>query len=107
MRNQDILAEPTGERSLRLSTPDGSSGTVPLPEHGSVRAPLGPVFGRVKRVLDVGGALVLGTVALPLILALCVLIRLDSPGPPIYWRVRLGHNGTPFRCLKFRSMHHD
>jgi lipopolysaccharide/colanic/teichoic acid biosynthesis glycosyltransferase len=60
-----------------------------------------------KRVLDIAAVLMFGVVALPLFLVLCLLIRLDSPGPAVYWCMRVGRGGIPFRCFKLRSMHHD
>jgi lipopolysaccharide/colanic/teichoic acid biosynthesis glycosyltransferase len=40
--------------------------------------------------------------ALPL--AVAVLIRLDSAGPALFVRKRLGVRGGTFRCLKFSTM---
>ena len=40
----------------------------------------------------------------PLFLALCVAVRLDSPGPSLYSQVRPGRHGVPFRTWKIRSM---
>ena len=58
----------------------------------------------VKRAFD----LVLGTafsiVALPFILLIALAIKLDSRGPVFYMQTRIGKNGEPFRCYKFRSM---
>ena len=31
-------------------------------------------------------------------------IKLDSPGPVLFSQVRIGRNGRPFKCYKFRSM---
>ena len=57
-----------------------------------------------KRALDV----VLTALALlllsPLLLALAVIVRLDSPGPALYRRRVLGRGGTPFDAFKFRTM---
>jgi lipopolysaccharide/colanic/teichoic acid biosynthesis glycosyltransferase len=39
----------------------------------------------------------------PVLLILFALTRLDG-GPALYGHVRIGRNGMPFRCLKFRSM---
>ena len=61
---------------------------------------------RLKRMLDVVLA-ALAIVALsPLLVALALWIRLDSPGPALFRQRRIGRNGAPFRVLKFRTMHH-
>ena len=58
----------------------------------------------VKRVLDVGMALLtLPLVALPMAI-IALLIRLDSPGPALFRQVRVGQKGQPFRIFKFRTM---
>ncbi|HZW29097.1 MAG TPA: sugar transferase [Isosphaeraceae bacterium] len=58
----------------------------------------------VKRGLDLIGA-VAGLILLgPLMLALALLIRLDSPGPVFFRQQRRGRNGRLFRMLKFRTM---
>ncbi len=52
--------------------------------------------------LTVGG---LGTIlTAPLVLTLMVLIRLESPGDPVYTQVRVGRDGIPFRIYKLRTM---
>ncbi|MCB9140161.1 MAG: undecaprenyl-phosphate glucose phosphotransferase [Caldilineaceae bacterium] len=61
----------------------------------------------VKRAADL---LVSGLAAFllsPLFLAIAVAIRLDSPGPIFFVQKRIGRNGEPFRCYKFRSMIQD
>jgi Undecaprenyl-phosphate galactose phosphotransferase WbaP len=60
-----------------------------------------------KRVFDyvVGGVLSL-LLLLPLS-CIAILIRLTSPGAPIYRHTRIGKNGTPFLCYKFRTMFRD
>ena len=61
----------------------------------------------VKRAADVvlGGILLLIS-AVPLVL-IALLIRLDSPGPALLRQVRVGRDGRPFRCFKFRTMVQD
>lgn len=61
----------------------------------------------VKRVIDLLGSVIGGTLILPILLLIMVAIRLDSPGPIIYPARRLGRDGEPFDCFKFRSMHQD
>lgn len=41
----------------------------------------------------------------PFFLIICLVIRLDSPGPVVYRHDRVGKEGKPFGLLKFRSMH--
>jgi Undecaprenyl-phosphate glucose phosphotransferase len=45
--------------------------------------------------------------AAPLMLAIAVLIRLDSTGPVFYRQQRYGFDSRPIRVLKFRTMHHE
>jgi exopolysaccharide production protein ExoY len=58
----------------------------------------------LKRCVDVVGAAVLIIVCAPLLAALAIAIRLDSPGAVLFGHRRLGRNGKHFDCLKFRSM---
>jgi lipopolysaccharide/colanic/teichoic acid biosynthesis glycosyltransferase len=57
-----------------------------------------------KRLLDIAGALVLGALAAPVVMAAAILIRLDSPGPVLVGQQRVGRNGRSFQMYKFRSM---
>jgi len=60
---------------------------------------------KVKRALDLFGAVVGGLIISPILLALAVLVKLDSPGPALYGHQRLGAADRHFRCWKFRTMH--
>jgi lipopolysaccharide/colanic/teichoic acid biosynthesis glycosyltransferase len=42
----------------------------------------------------------------PLLLALALIVRLDSPGPVFFRQQRVGRHGVPFRIHKFRTMTH-
>jgi Undecaprenyl-phosphate galactose phosphotransferase WbaP len=64
-------------------------------------------FRILKRLIDVLGAISGLLLLAPLMLLLAFLIKLDSPGPVLYWQWRLGKNGKPFKMLKFRTMHFD
>lgn len=58
-----------------------------------------------KRAFDlVVAGLVTVLVLSWLIPILCLLIRLNSSGPPIFVQVRSGRRGSQFHCLKFRTM---
>ena len=43
----------------------------------------------------------------PLLLFLCILICLESKGPPFFVQERIGRRMVPFRLIKFRSMTSD
>lgn len=68
---------------------------------------LDPWAQRLKRALDLFGAIAGGIAISPLILLLTALIRLDSPGRAFYGHRRLGAGGEHFFCRKFRTMHKD
>jgi lipopolysaccharide/colanic/teichoic acid biosynthesis glycosyltransferase len=58
----------------------------------------------VKRAVDLAGALLGLFLLWPVMLAIAVWIRRESPGPVLFRQVRRGHRGRPFRMLKFRTM---
>ncbi len=61
-------------------------------------------YRAVKRFLDVTASF-LGLVLLsPLLLAVSILIKIDSRGPVIFRQERIGRNGKVFEIFKFRSM---
>jgi exopolysaccharide biosynthesis polyprenyl glycosylphosphotransferase len=70
------------------------------------RAPLSSVNALLKRAED----LVVLMVALPvfaiLTVAVCIAIKLDSPGPVFFRQWRAGFHDQRFRVWKFRTMHH-
>jgi exopolysaccharide biosynthesis polyprenyl glycosylphosphotransferase len=41
----------------------------------------------------------------PVLAAIALLIRLDSPGPIFFLQERIGRGGIPFDLIKFRTMH--
>lgn len=58
----------------------------------------------LKRSLDLAGAVVGVLAAAPLLLAIAVAIRIDSPGPVLFRQRRIGRGSQPFTVLKFRTM---
>ena len=65
--------------------------------------PLGWQFwmkGFLDRVLTTLGLIVIS----PVFLTLALLVRLSSPGPILFKQKRVGRDGKPFDCYKFRSM---
>jgi exopolysaccharide biosynthesis polyprenyl glycosylphosphotransferase len=80
----------------------GQFPTIPL--HRGAVPEIGLIF---KRVFDtVFSALVLVFLS-PLLLALAIAIKLDSPGSVFYTSERIGKKGVVFRCIKFRTMDRD
>ncbi|MGV0795814.1 sugar transferase [Mycolicibacterium elephantis] len=61
----------------------------------------------LKRFMDVTLATLALLVASPVMLAIALAIKLDSPGPVFFRQERGGRAGKPFRIFKFRSMTAD
>jgi exopolysaccharide biosynthesis polyprenyl glycosylphosphotransferase len=58
----------------------------------------------LKRVLDTSVSVAALLVASPVMLAIALAIRFDSPGPIFYKAQRIGRKGRAFSCYKFRTM---
>jgi lipopolysaccharide/colanic/teichoic acid biosynthesis glycosyltransferase len=58
----------------------------------------------LKRLVDVVGAAVGLMLVSTLMLAIALLIRLDSPGPVLFRQLRRGYRGRLFWVFKFRTM---
>lgn len=63
-----------------------------------------PSYLRVKRLLDVIFSLLILVPLCFVIVAVAILIRLDSEGPVFYRQKRVGLNGALFTLYKFRTM---
>jgi len=61
----------------------------------------------LKRAIDVLLATVGLVATIPIWIAICAAIRLESPGSPIFAQERVGRRGRQFRFYKFRSMYVD
>jgi lipopolysaccharide/colanic/teichoic acid biosynthesis glycosyltransferase len=61
----------------------------------------------LKRGIDIVLASVALIVLSPLLLAIAIAIKLDSPGPVLFRQERLGRGQTAFSMFKFRSMRVD
>jgi lipopolysaccharide/colanic/teichoic acid biosynthesis glycosyltransferase len=59
----------------------------------------------VKRLLDLVLAITALILLAPLLAALIVLVRVDSPGPAFFGQRRVGRVGVVFTLWKFRSMY--
>ncbi len=65
------------------------------------------MYGFWKRIFDLLAVLAGILLLWPVMLALAIWIRLDSPGPAVFSQERAGKGGKPFTFYKFRSMRTD
>ena len=104
-------AEPMAASDVAFLAPElvsEAEGPVPVPAPAEGR--LGYRF--VKRVFDIAFSACAIAVLLVPSIVLCIAIRLESPGCPIYSQKRVGRIGRSgevrtFDMYKFRSMHKD
>jgi len=79
-------------------------------EHGGVptlvvaRGPLELTDRALKRAFDLALAGLAVLFLAPLLLAVAIAVKLDSPGPVFFVQTRIGRGNKQFRMLKFRSM---
>jgi lipopolysaccharide/colanic/teichoic acid biosynthesis glycosyltransferase len=64
-------------------------------------------YERCKRFIDCLASGLGLLVLSPFFAVLAIAIKLESPGPVLFYQTRLGQGGTAFRCWKFRSMFVD
>jgi Undecaprenyl-phosphate galactose phosphotransferase WbaP len=65
---------------------------------------LNPWALRAKRAADLIATVVGGTLILPFLLAIALLVYLESRGPIFYRDWRMGQDGNLFSCVKFATM---
>jgi lipopolysaccharide/colanic/teichoic acid biosynthesis glycosyltransferase len=58
----------------------------------------------LKRAFDVAIAVGMAPLAVPLVLAIGALARLETPGPVIFRQTRVGRRGAAFTIYKLRTM---
>ena len=78
--------------------------TPALPGATPIEAARPRFYTALKRVLDLVIAVPTLIFAVPLLLAIALLIKLDNAGPIVFRQTRLGLGGKPFGILKFRTM---
>lgn len=61
----------------------------------------------MKRLFDIAASGAALVVLSPFLLVMALLIRLDSPGSPLFSQLRWGKDGRKIRIYKFRSMRAD
>ena len=60
-----------------------------------------------KRIFDIVISVAMLALAYPVMIAIAMAVRNESPGPAVFRQRRAGLNGRPFVMLKFRSMRTD
>lgn len=95
-----MIAPP--QESPSVATPaKAQSGPTGLPPvHLSVHS-------KVKRLIDIVGALVGLAITGIILVPLAIAIYIDNPGPILYSQIRCGLQGKTFRIWKLRSMIQD
>jgi lipopolysaccharide/colanic/teichoic acid biosynthesis glycosyltransferase len=69
-----------------------------------IRWPANSKDATTRRLRDILASSVGLAIIWPLILLIAALVKLDSPGPPIFKQKRVGYRGRPFTLYKFRTM---
>ncbi len=80
----------------------GQFPTIPL-HHGSVPE----IALLLKRLVDIMLSSLILIAISPMLLAIAIAIKFDSPGPIFYISERIGKKGRVFGCFKFRTMVSD
>lgn len=60
-----------------------------------------------KRIFDILFSLLILILAAPFFLICMIVVKASSPGPVFYAHPRIGCNGKPFGCIKFRTMYQN
>jgi len=67
----------------------------------------GESYKPIKRIIDLSLSITGLIVLSPLLVAMAIAIKLDSPGPVLFKQKRVGINKTHFNIYKFRTMRTD
>lgn len=106
---QRVTIEPPPEPSPEQNKYLGREVNPPLDKEQTADLPMThpSVKSKLKRLIDIIGAIVgLGITAI-LFMPIAVAIKLNSPGPILFGQIRCGWMHRPFRMWKFRSMYVD
>ncbi|MGB8930742.1 MAG: sugar transferase [Anaeromyxobacteraceae bacterium] len=90
-----------GRSKMLLTDVDG------LPMLAFTRTPSDLLALALKRAFDIVASASVLALLSPVLFAVAIAIRLDSPGPVFFRQRRVGLNGRRFTMLKFRSMRAD
>ena len=99
---------------VEILTPElDSIGALGLRRYGDAptllvgRGPLGLRDRALKRAFDLGFSAAALVLLCPVLLAVTVAIKADSPGPVLFRQLRMGRGNRLFEVLKFRTMCSD
>lgn len=85
------------EAALIIAKVSGAAGLPRL-------SPAGRASRAASRAIDLIIASLLCVVLAPIFAAIAILLTVLDPGPIVFAHRRIGKNGKPFNCLKFRTM---
>src|SRR5581483_5232537 len=107
------------EETAAVREAEGPGATTPGPDFGDTGIPAADpapeplpepparaLAARIRRAFDVTAALVGLLIFLPLLAAIALAVRIDTPGPVFYSHIRLGRDGRHFLLYKFRKFAH-
>jgi exopolysaccharide biosynthesis polyprenyl glycosylphosphotransferase len=101
----DLRVVPDMYDGLAWNSPIEYIGQFPtIPLHCGHVPELGLIF---KRAFDIVFSTLALAVLSPILVAIAIAIKLDSPGPILYSSERIGKKGVVFHCTKFRTMIED
>jgi exopolysaccharide biosynthesis polyprenyl glycosylphosphotransferase len=101
----DLRVVPDMYEGLAWNSPIEYIGQFPtIPLHRGHVPEMGLLLKRAMDMVLAGLTLVILS---PVLLAIAVAVKLDSPGPVFYSSERIGKKGRVFRCIKFRTMVRD
>lgn len=89
----ELTTAPSHRKQLRRHKPD-------VDAEGQSR-----LWPATKRAVDIVGSLIATLALLPLLIVLALAVKLDSPGPVLFYQKRYGRDMRLFTVLKFRTMH--
>ena len=87
-----------------IAEPPARVEVVRQPLHASIQQSPSPVGGWSKRAFDICASSAALVVLAPLLVAIAIAVKLDSPGDAIFRQERGGLAGKTFRIWKFRTM---
>ena len=103
-----LTTEAPAHAASELAAPAGAGERRGWATATAVSADIGSRVTDVAcRTLDIVASIALLVILSPLLLAIAIAIRVDSPGKPIFRQRRMGRDLKPFTVNKFRTMRHD